>query len=186
MIRVPAGDEVWLKKALDIGAAGIIVPQVNSAAQAERVVRLCKYPPEGARGVGIARAHRYGERFQDYVTNANQEVAIVVQAEHIDAVKDINAIVKVKGIDAVFIGPYDLSASMGKPGQVGDPEVRAAIERVRKACQKRSIPLGIFGVSAEAVLPYLDQGFTLIAAGVDVLFLSCAAKALLAQFPGAG
>jgi 2-dehydro-3-deoxyglucarate aldolase/4-hydroxy-2-oxoheptanedioate aldolase len=185
VIRVPVGDEVWLKKALDIGAAGVIVPQVNSAEQAEHVVRLCKYPPEGTRGVGIARAHGYGERFQDYVAKANQEVAVIVQAEHIDAVKDINAIVKVKGIDAVFIGPYDLSASMGKPGQVGDPEVRAAIERVRKACMKRSIKLGIFGVSAEAVLPYLDQGFSLAAAGVDVLFLSRGAKSLLAQFQAA-
>ncbi len=100
--------------------------------------------------------------------------------------KNIASIVKLPGLDAVFVGPYDLSASLGKPGQVNDAEVRAAIERVRKACAKRSIPLGIFGVSAEAVLPYLDQGFTLIAAGVDVLFLSRGAKAVLAQFLKSG
>ena len=131
LVRVPAGEEVWIKKALDIGAAGVIIPQVNTAEQGLRVVRHCKYPPWGTRGVGIARAHRYGLGFSDYVAEANDGLAVIVQAEHIEAVRDIAAIARVPGVDAVLIGPYDLSASMGKPGQITDPEVRRAIDTVR-------------------------------------------------------
>jgi 2-dehydro-3-deoxyglucarate aldolase/4-hydroxy-2-oxoheptanedioate aldolase len=181
IVRVPVGDEVWIKKALDIGAAGIIVPQVNSAEQAERVVRYCKYPPEGVRGVGLARAHGYGGQFQEYLAEANQNIAVILQAEHKDAVANIQSIVKVPGIDALLIGPYDLSASMGKMGQVTDPEVQGAVSTVRQACLGAGIRLGAFGVSAEAVAPYIGQGFTLIAVGVDVLFLSAAAKETLAK-----
>lgn len=126
LVRVPAGEEVWIKKALDIGAAGVIIPQVNSAEQALRVVRHCKYPPFGTRGVGIARAHGYGLGFSDYVAEANDGLAVIVQAEHIEAVRDIAAIARVPGVNAVLIGPYDLSTSMGKPGQITDPEVRGS------------------------------------------------------------
>jgi 2-keto-3-deoxy-L-rhamnonate aldolase RhmA len=179
-IRVPSGDKVWIKKALDIGAAGIIVPQVNSPEQAERVVRLCKYPPQGTRGVGIARAHGYGRRFSEYVERANEAVAVILQAEHIDAVNTIEAIVQVPGIDAILIGPYDLSASLGKTGKLNDPEVRAAIVRITKACTDAGLRLGAFGVTAEAVQPFIKEGFTLIAVGVDTLFLARAAKEALA------
>ncbi len=181
LVRVPAGEEVWIKKVLDIGATGVIVPQVNSAEQAARVVGLCKYPPSGTRGVGIARAHRYGLGFSDYLALANDAVSVIVQAEHIEAVHDIEAIVRVAGIDAVLIGPYDLSASMGKPGQITDPEVRAAIGTVRDACLARGVRLGIFGLSAAAVRPYLDEGFTLITVGVDTVFLCQAARAALSD-----
>ncbi len=181
LVRVPSGEEVWIKQALDVGASGVIVPQVNSAEQAARVVQLCKYPPLGTRGVGIARAHRYGLAFADYVAGANDSVAVVVQAEHIEAVRGIEAIVAVAGIDAVLIGPYDLSASLGKPGQITDPEVRAAIGAVRHACLSAGVRLGIFGVSAASVRPYLDEGYTLITVGVDTVFLTQAARATLSE-----
>jgi 2-keto-3-deoxy-L-rhamnonate aldolase RhmA len=184
VVRVPAGEEVWIKKALDIGAAGVIVPQVNSAEQAARVVRLCKYPPLGTRGVGIGRAHRYGLGFSDYIASANDAVAVIVQAEHIEAVPEIETIVRVPGVDAVLIGPYDLSASMGKPGQITDPEVRAAMDAIRQACLTAGVRLGIFGLSAAAVRPYLDEGFTLITVGVDTVFLSQAARAALSDLGG--
>jgi 2-keto-3-deoxy-L-rhamnonate aldolase RhmA len=180
LVRVSAGEEVPIKKALDIGAAGIIAPQVNSGQQAEKVVRWSKYAPEGSRGVGIGRAHGYGLRFQEYVETANKNVAVVVQAEHIDAVENIEQIVAVPGIDAVLIGPYDLSASMGKMGQVDDPEVVAAIDRVTQACRKAGVRLGIFGISAAAVKPYIDKGYTLIIAGVDLMLLGQAAQKTLA------
>ena len=124
-MRVPANDDVWIKKALDIGAAGVLVPMVNTAAMAAQIVRACKYAPAGTRGMGLARAHRYGTGFQDYVARANDCVAVIVQAEHIEAVEQIEAIVRVPGIDAVFVGPcYDLSASMGKPGRSPTPMCR--------------------------------------------------------------
>lgn len=181
LVRVPAGEEVWIKKALDIGAAGVIVPQVNGATHAARIVRMCKYPPEGVRGVGIARAHRYGHRFQEYVSNANQQVAVVIQIEHMDAVRNIRSIVGVEGIDAVFVGPYDLSASLGKVGQVGDPEVQQAITRIREACQRAGVKLGAFGVDAKAVEPFIEQDFTLITVGIDTLFLIKAAEGALSE-----
>lgn len=187
LVRVPVGEEVWIKKALDIGAAGVIIPQVNTAEQALRVVRHCKYPPWGTRGVGIARAHRYGLGFSDYVAEANDGLAVIVQAEHIEAVRDIAAIARVPGVDAVLIGPYDLSASMGKPGQITDPEVRGAIDTVRRECLAAGVRLGIFGLSAAAVRPYLLDGFTLITVGMDTVFLSQAARAALADLtPPAG
>lgn len=181
IIRLESDRETAVKKALDIGAAGIIVPQVNSAEQAERVVRRAKYPPLGTRGVGVARAHGYGLHFADYVAQANETTAVIVQVEHVTAVSAIEEIVRVPGIDAVFVGPYDLSASMGKPGQVTDPEVQSAIARVTQVCLAADMRLGIFGMTAEAVRPYIDQGYTLITAGMDARLLGQAAKALLAD-----
>jgi 2-dehydro-3-deoxyglucarate aldolase/4-hydroxy-2-oxoheptanedioate aldolase len=180
LVRVPAGEEVWIKKALDIGAAGIIVPQVHSAEQAKRVVSLCKYPPQGFRGVGVARAQGYGGRFGEYVATANEKVAVVIQAESAEAVQDIRSIAAVPGIDAVLVGPYDLSASLGKPGKLSDPDVLGAIAAVTEVCLDAGVRLGAFGADASAVRPFVDQGFTLIAAGIDTLFVSTAASQLLA------
>ncbi|MFQ5407605.1 MAG: HpcH/HpaI aldolase/citrate lyase family protein [Anaerolineales bacterium] len=179
VVRLPSADETWIKKYLDIGAAGVIAPQVNSAVEAERVVRLCKYAPEGTRGVGLARAHEYGLGFQEYIDRANDDIAVIVQAEHRAAVADIEAIVRVPGVDAVLVGPYDLSASMGKPGAVDDPEVRAAIDRVRVACLAANVPVGYFGTDAAAVAPYIEQGYTLIIAGVDSLLMGVGARELV-------
>jgi 2-keto-3-deoxy-L-rhamnonate aldolase RhmA len=184
VVRVAAADEVLIKRVLDLGASGIIAPQVNTPEQAASVVRFARYAPEGARGVGLARAHGYGFRFKEYLESANDEVAVIVQAEHIRAVENIEAIVAVAGIDAVLLGPYDLSASLGKTGQVDDAEVVAAIEHVAATCTAAGIPLGYFGVSADAVRPAIERGYTLIVAGVDTLFLGSAAKALLAELRG--
>ncbi|MGD8804865.1 MAG: aldolase/citrate lyase family protein [Chloroflexota bacterium] len=181
LVRLPSAGDVPIKKALDSGAAGIIVPQINSAQAAEDVVRLAKYAPVGQRGVGVSRAHGYGLGFQAYVDQANQETVVVVQAEHIEAVNHIDEIVAVPGIDAVLVGPYDLSASLGKLGQVDDPQVRAAIDQVTDACLQAGVRLGIFGMTAGAVRPYIDAGYTLIVAGIDTVLLGRAATQLLAE-----
>ena len=180
VIRLSSGDEVPIKKALDIGAAGIIAPQVNSADHATRIVQAAKYAPLGQRGLGIARAHRYGLKIREYMRSANEDTAVIVQAEHRDAVANIHDIVKVNGVDGVLIGPYDLSASLGRPGAVDHPEVRDAITRVKNACKEAQIPIGIFGINAEAVRPYIEDGFTMIVAGVDSVLLANAATALVA------
>lgn len=181
IVRVPALEEVPIKKALDVGAAGIIVPQVNSSSAAERAVQLCKFPPQGTRGVGLGRAYGYGWSFNDYVNKANENIAVIVQAEHIEAVENIHEIVSVTGVDAVLVGPYDLSASLGKIGQVNHPDVVKAIDQITAVCQEADVPLGIFGTDAEAVKPYIDKGFTLITAGTDTLMLGQAGRDMLSQ-----
>ncbi|MEE2684663.1 MAG: aldolase/citrate lyase family protein [Planctomycetota bacterium] len=175
IVRVPAAAEVPIKKMLDLGAAGIIAPQVNTAQQAADVVAWSLYAPQGRRGVGLARAHGYGLKFQQYVESANQEVTVIVQAEHAEAVENIEQIAQVPGIDAVLLGPYDLAASLGKMGQVDDPEVTGAIDRITAACQAAGIPLGIFGVTADAIRPYVEKGYNLLVAGTDTIFLASAA-----------
>jgi 2-dehydro-3-deoxyglucarate aldolase len=177
VIRIPTKEEVWIKKALDIGASGIIAPGVNTAEEAERIVRMCKYPPRGFRGVGIGRAHGYGLRFKEYMAQANEEVAVILQAENIRAVEHIAEIAAVPDLDAVFVGPYDLSASMGKMGMIDDAEVQEAIAKITAACRKAGIPLGIYADTAETAGPSIRQGYTLIAVSTDTLFMAQSAQA---------
>jgi 2-dehydro-3-deoxyglucarate aldolase len=179
LIRLAASEEIYIKKALDCGAKGVIAPMIKSSIEVEKVVRYAKYPPLGTRGVGLGRAQGYGLKFQDYVQAANQETIVVIQVEHIQAVENIHTITQVSGIDAVLIGPYDLSASMGRMGEVGHPDVVAAIRQVIETCQGCKIPLGIFSLSTDDLIAYRRQGFTLIVAGVDTLFMGEAAKNIL-------
>ena len=178
VVRLSSAEEVPIKKVLDLGAVGIIAPQVNTVEQAKDVVRFSRYSPDGTRGVGLGRAHGYGMQFEDYMKKANDNVAIIVQAEHIQAVECIESIVKVKGIDGIMLGPYDLSASLGKMGKIRDEEVTNAMDRVFKACKSSKLSIGYFGVSTTAVEPYLKKGYNLILAGVDTLHLGNAAKDL--------
>ncbi len=179
LVRVPSQNEVPIKRALDLGAAGIIVPQVNTAAEAERIVELSRYAPLGARGVGIARASGYGLNFQPYVASANDTTTVIVQAEHFQAVENIEEIVKIPGVDGVLVGPYDLSASMGLMGQIDHPDVVGAIDRVTQVCQATNMKLGIFGVTSDSIIPYRDRGFTLLVAGVDTIMLGLGAARML-------
>jgi len=181
IVRVPAAAEAPIKKILDIGAHGIIAPQVNTAQQAEDVVRWARYAPLGNRGVGLARAHGYGAKFAEYMERANDEIAVIVQAESATAVENIQSIVEVEGVDAIQLGPYDLSASMGKMGQITDPEVAAAIDRICSVSQRAGLPIGCFGVTAEAVQRDIGRGATLICAGTDTLMLNQAASQMLAS-----
>lgn len=171
-VRIPAHDAVWIKKTLDAGAAGLIIPQVNTPEQAAWAVSQAKYPPQGVRSVGLARCHRYGPGFDEYVQTANEQTAVIVQAEHIVAVQNIEAILDVPGIDGIFIGPFDLSASMGKIGQINDPEVQAAIATVKAACDERQMPTSIFCPSLAAAQKALAAGYTFPAVGIDVSLIS--------------
>lgn len=181
VIRVPVGETVWLKKALDIGAAGVIVPQVHNATQAKEIIQHCKYSPVGDRGIGIGRAQKYGIDFEKYLKKANDETAVILQAESVESVDNIDDIVKLKGLDAILIGSYDLSASLGKPGEIDHPLVQKAINKIIKSCKKANVSMGFFGVSAEAVLPYKEKGFTLLTVGVDTTFLIKSASQTLAD-----
>jgi 2-keto-3-deoxy-L-rhamnonate aldolase RhmA len=176
LVRVPSMDEVWLKRVLDAGAHGVIIPHVNTADEVRHIVQACLYPPDGSRSVGLARAQKYGLRFEDYVENSNHTVVIIPQVEHIDGVQNIEDIVKVAGVSAVFIGPYDLSGSLGKLGEIEDPQVQKNIACVKDACVRQGLPVGIFSRDVEVAFSYIEQGFTLLTVGVDTLFIGESAK----------
>ncbi len=179
LVRVPSNDLVYIKQALDIGAAGIIVPQINNAEEAQAAVNAAKYPTCGNRGVGLARAHEYGISFTDYLVSANDETCVVIQAETQGAIEQIEDIIAINYVDAILIGPYDLSANLGYAGEIDHPEVVAAITKVEHACKRANVKLGYFGVSAKSVLPYKEKDFTLLTIGVDSLFILNSAQHLL-------
>ena len=139
IVRVPANDPVPIKQVLDLGADGVLVPNVLTPQEASRAVASCKYPPEGMRGFGPRRASEYYRRVQDYVATANESVIVLLQIEHIDAVKSVQDILAVPGIDVVCLGPNDLSGSMGLLGQVEHQAVREAIDRVLAEAHRRGL-----------------------------------------------
>lgn len=179
LVRIPGPDEAWIKKVLDAGADGIIVPQINSLEEAKAVVSYAKYPPMGKRGVGLGRAHGYGKDFATYLEHANQNTVIVLQAETKAVLECIEDIAELDAVDTILIGPYDLSASLGHMGEITHPALQSAIQDVVKACSNQSTQLGIFGVNAENVAPYKTMGFTLLTVGVDTIFLQSAASSEL-------
>lgn len=181
LLRVPDGTPENLKRALDTGCSGIIVPLVNSAEAARGIVALSRYPPLGCRSVGPGRAQGYGLRFAEYFQVANEEVAVVIQIEHKDAVRDVESILAVPGVDAVFIGPYDLSGSMGLLGQIGHPEVVAAVNRVRAACLRAKMPFGILCGNAEQARREIEAGASFPAIGTDILHMANSARAALEE-----
>ena len=171
LVRVASAERIAIRNVLDLGTAGIIVPQVNSAQVARDIVSWCRYPPDGIRGVGVSRAHRYGFEFKDYMESATQETIIVVQAEHKDAVAEIENIASVDGIDAILIGPYDLSASYGKAGMIDDAEIQTAMHTIADACLSNNKILGFFGLNVDAVIAWVKRGATLITIGIDCMTL---------------
>ena len=177
VVRVADATAENVKRALDTGCDGIIAPHVNSAADARAIVALAKYPPLGERSVGLGRAQGYGLTFADYIASANDSIAIIVQAEHKDAVANVEEILGVKGIDAIFVGPYDLSGSMGLLGQVSDARVLEAIEKVRTACAAAKMPFGIFSAGAEQALAALAAGARIVAVGTDLMHMANSARA---------
>ena len=185
IVRLSRSDEISIKRALDAGAAGIMVPQVNSAAHARLVVSYAKYAPHGSRGIGLNRASMYGLEFSDYLARANEGTTVVVQAEHVDAVEHIEEICEVEGVDAVLIGPYDLSASMNKTGRFDDREVRAAIAHVRDTCLARGMRVGFYGVTPDLVTPRAEEGYNLLCCGADIALFAAGARALVATLRGA-
>lgn len=180
LVRIPDNTAVWIKQVLDLGADGVIVPLVNSAAEARRSVEAAKYPPDGSRSVGIGRAHGHGLSFKSYVERANTGAAVLLQVEHIEGVRNIEEILSVPGVDGILIGPYDLSGSMNLLGQTTHPEVFAAVETVRVACERRGVPVGAFTLSPAEAGSLLARGFGFVAVGIDAHYLLSAARDALA------
>jgi 2-keto-3-deoxy-L-rhamnonate aldolase RhmA len=181
VIRVPWNDKTMIKRALDLGPDGIIVPLVNTREEAEAAVRAMKYPPLGERGGGLGRAQCYGLHMGEYMETANNEVMLIPMIEHIRAVENIDEILKVKGVDSVMVGGLDLSGSMGMLGQTDHPKVEGAVQKVLSSCKKAKVPCGIITVAPEQANERIKQGFTNIIIGIDVLFLHSAARGAMAQ-----
>lgn len=173
LVRVPWNDPVLIKPVLDLGAAGVIVPLIRTADDARQAVAACHYPPEGVRGFGPRRPARYGHwRGSDYVEAANREVIVCVQIEHVDAVRNIEEIVRVPGLTTAVIGPNDLSGSLGHMTQVDHPDVQAAIDRVIAAAAGVGLPLGIaIGGDPASLARWIERGVKWISIGADFLLL---------------
>ena len=184
VVRVPANDRVWIGRVLDLGVSGIIVPQVNSAEQAASAVSAAKYPPQGTRGVGLGRASRFGAHLNEYLVEANDETAVIVQIEHADAVRNVEAIADVTGVDAFMIGPFDLSGSMGKPGRIGDADVQAAIAHTRETAHARQLSVSVFTPTIEQAQRAQQQGYNLMLVGADNLVFGHAMRELLQALNG--
>ena len=175
IVRVP--DETWIASALDSGASGVLMPLVNTAEQAKKIVSEARYPPLGVRGVGAPRATGYGHDIMGYVAKANENVTVAIMIETLEALSNIEEIVAVEGIDIVYIGPGDLGLDINtSSGNV--PTMEEAIETIIASCKKANKPFGIFAGSGEDCDKWLEKGATFITLGCDVLVFCEAYKTL--------
>lgn len=173
MVRMPGNQYHETKRYLDAGAMGIIAPLINTREQAEILVQSVKYPPEGKRGVGYGRSHQYGFAFDNYMQNANDSIFICIQIEHIEAVKNIDSILSVNGIHSAFIGPYDLSASMGITAEFNHPRYIEALSLIKSKCKEYNIIPGIHVVqpNISEMQQRIDEGFNMIAYSLDITMI---------------
>jgi 2-keto-3-deoxy-L-rhamnonate aldolase RhmA len=177
-VRVGENNPRIIKRVLDAGADGIIVPSVNSLEEAEKAVRAVKYPPLGTRGVGLARAQEYGFNFEGYRDGKAKEITLIVQIEHINAIRELESILEVDGVDGTFIGPYDLSGSMGKPGKWDEPAVKEALAYYEETVKKYNKLVGFHVIQPDKdlVLEKISKGYNFIAFSLDILFLGTMAR----------
>jgi 2-keto-3-deoxy-L-rhamnonate aldolase RhmA len=174
MVRIGCNDRLLIKRAMDAGAYGIVVPMVNTPAEAHEAVLAVRYPPAGTRGVGLSRAQGYGLGFEDYKAWAERETILIVQIEHIDAVRNLESILAVEGVDGFIVGPYDLSGSIGRPGEFDDPDVVGALSVVAEV-MNRSSKVGGFHVvhsNQSELVDKIRQGYKFLAYGNDMVFLA--------------
>ncbi len=178
LVRVPWNGGDWIKRALDAGAYGVIVPMVNDRADAQAAVAAVRYPPQGTRSIGGSRTRLYGGA--DYVERANEEILLIVQIESAQAVENAREILSVPGIDAYFIGPGDLCASLGLPNtwEPDFPEFWAAIDQVQRVAREIGVPSGIHA-SAGRAAAMIERGYRFVAVGFDIAFMASAATAAL-------
>ena len=178
VVRVAGNDPILIKPVLEMGVDGIIIPMVCTAEEAKRAVSACRYPPAGIRGFGPRRANRYGMiPMGEYLANADTSFLKIVQIEHIDAVHNLREILAVEGLDAVIIGPNDLSASIGKLGHLGDPDVVALYDEIVATCKREGKPCGVsIGPSdRQFIREWIGRGVDFISCGDDISFMAMGA-----------
>lgn len=173
-VRIPVCEPTVIKQVMDAGAHGVIVPMINSPSEAEAAVGAVRYPPHGSRGVGLWRAQGYGRTFDDYREWLEHDSKVIVQIEHIQAVKNLAAILDVDGVDGFIIGPYDLSASLGTPGDFDQPAVKDALREVEAIAKQTEKWAGyhIVHPNRSQFLDIIGKGYNFIAYGVDFTFLT--------------
>lgn len=174
LVRVGSNDPLIIKRVLDCGAEGILVPMVNSAEEAQRAVDAAYYPPRGKRGVGLSRAQGYGVDFHAYRERSFEQTVVVVQIEHICAVENLESILSVDGVDAFIIGPFDLSGSLNQPGNFDHPDVQEALNRVKKVMRTSEKPGGYHVVHThhDELRQCIDEGYRFIAYGDDMVIFA--------------
>jgi 2-dehydro-3-deoxyglucarate aldolase len=173
IVRLTSNHPDQIKRVMDAGATGVMVPMIKSAADAKAAVDGVYYPPRGQRGVGLARAQGYGNSFQAYRQWLEENAVIVAMIEHVDAVRNIDDILAVPGIDAYIIGPYDLSGSMGRPGDLNHPDVQTAIAQILEAGRRAGKPGGIHVIEPDpqALQQRIQAGFNFLGYGLDIRIL---------------
>jgi 2-dehydro-3-deoxyglucarate aldolase len=178
LVRVSKNEEVAIKRVLDAGADGVIVPMIRNKEEAIQAVNFVKYPPLGKRGVGLNRAQKYGTAFDTYQDWVKNNVVVIAQIEHIDAVNNLEDIFSVPGIDGIIVGPYDLSASMGFPGEYDREDVKEALERIDIVAKKLNKPLGFHIVESDhsKILEKINKGYSFLAFSLDFFFLGDKAR----------
>lgn len=181
LVRLSANDPVQIKRVMDAGAHGVIVPMVNSEAEAEQAVSAVRYPPQGRRGVGLARAQGYGSNFDKYLDWVNKESVVIVQVEHIDAVNNLEAILAVDGVDGFIVGSYDLSGSLSVPGQFDHPLVKEAMGRIETvgAASGKAPGIHVIEPKSDELKSRIEQGYRFVAYSVDIRMLDCACRRAL-------
>lgn len=186
LVRLTSNNPDQIKRVLDSGAEGFIVPMVKSADDARAAVAAAHYPPYGERSFALSRAQQYGPGFQAYVDEARDRTLVVALIEHVDAINNLDEILAVEGIDATMIGPYDLSGSIGKPGRFDDPEVAALVDRYIESSKAAGVPYGYHVVSTDyaAIEAKLVEGFRFIVFSTDTLFLGATARAQMQRRSG--
>ena len=182
--RVPWNDMVVIKRVLDIGMQGVLVPWVNSREEAEAAVAATRYPPRGVRGVGPRRCTRFGSRpFLDYYKRFEDgELVGIVQVETAKALENLDDILSVEGIDVAYIGPMDLSVNLGIPTQFDHPRFKEAVEKVRKTCDKYGVAPGIHTFNPDMAEKMIESGFRFVALLSDLRILSRGFRELLSRF----
>ncbi len=183
VVRLPSGDPVLIKQYLDIGAQTLLIPMVETGEQAEQLVAATRYPPQGIRGVASARASRWGG-VAGYHAGANDSICLLIQVETAKGVAHLDELVKVSGVDGIFVGPWDLAASLGHLGEPRHPEVVKAIESTIDRIVQSGKAAGIVIADTALAHAYIQRGVTFCAVGIDTMILAQAARALARSFKG--
>ena len=185
VIRVLANEEPRIKLALDLGADGVLVPMLNTPDDARQAVKAAKYAMLGSRGVAPWQASKYYREADSYIANANDTTALIIQIEHKDAVAAIDDIIAVEGVDAIFVGPADLTASLGHGTDTSNPDTLAAIERVAEACTAKGMSMAIDCASPDHMARWHGLGYRFFTFSADIRYLDEGARAAVVAAHGA-
>jgi 2-dehydro-3-deoxyglucarate aldolase len=183
LVRLSSIDAVEMKRVMDAGAHGVIAPMVKSVNEIENINKRLLYPPKGIRGVGLARAQQYGENFDEYINKFNDEAVVIPQIEHIDSVRNIEKILSHESVDAFLLGPYDLTASMGIPGEFEHKDYKEAINKVISAGNRFGKSCGIHIIEPDSVVlkNRIKDGFKFVAFSLDIRILNSVLRESLSE-----